>query len=430
MNVADIKPYERNAKKHSEKQIKEIMRAIGAFGFNQPIVIDARGEIVVGHGRPEAAKRLGFEEVRIGAARAGKGERFVPAVMVEDLTEQEVKAYRLADNKLNESPWDMNLAIEELRGLDLEGFEVSLTGFSVDLIRDAEEDDFDLEKAVEESQKTDIQKGDLFRLGAHRLLCGDATDPLDYLRLMDGQTASMVFTDPPYNIDYQGGVQGDGKQKKRRKILNDKMSRDQFYGFLGDVMRNLVEFTRGAFYVCMSSSELHTLYGAFTEAGGHWQTYIVWAKNHFTLSRADYQHQMEPILHGLSEEEAKKIDEPEKYDAESLPILYGWTTHEWYGGRKQGNVWFFDKPNVSKEHPTMKPIALCAKAIKNSSQSKEIVLDVFGGSGSTLIACEQMQRACRMMELDPVYVSVIIKRWEKLTGKKAVKMKKKGGENL
>jgi hypothetical protein len=357
MRIEDIKPYERNAKKHSEKQVAEITRAIKAFGFNQPVVIDARGEIVVGHGRFEAAKRLGFEEVRIGAARAGKGEKFIPAVMVEDLTEQEVKAYRLADNKLNESPWDMHLALEELRGLDMEGFEVALTGFSVDLIRDAEEDDFDIDQAVEESQGTDIRKGDLFQLGKHRLLCGDATDPLDYMRLMDGQTAAMVFTDPPYNIDYQGGVQGDGKQKKRRKILNDKMSGDGFYQFLSDVMRNLVEFTQGAFYVCMSSSELHTLHRAFTESGGHWQTYVVWAKNHFTLSRADYQHQMEPILHGLSEEEAKKLEDPEKYDAESLPILYGWTKHEWYGGRKQGNVWFFDKPNVSKEHPTMKPIA-------------------------------------------------------------------------
>jgi DNA modification methylase len=422
MNVADIKPYERNAKKHSEKQVREIMRAIEAFGFNQPIVIDAQGEIVVGHGRFEAAKRLGFEEVRLGAARAGKGEKFIPAVMVEDLTEQEVRAYRLADNKLNESPWDMNLVLEELKGLNMDGMDVSLTGFSVDLIRDSEEDDFDVEKAVEESQGTDIRKGDMFRLGKHRLLCGDASDPMDYLRLMDGRTAAMVFTDPPYNIDYQGGVQGDGKQKKRRKILNDKMSGDRFFLFLSGVMRNLVEFTQGAFYICMSSSELHTLHQAFTEAGGHWQTYIVWAKNHFTLSRSDYQHQMEPILHGLSEEESKKLEEPERHDAESLPILYGWTKHEWYGGRKQGNVWFFDKPNVSKEHPTMKPIALCAKAIKNSSQAGETVLDVFGGSGSTLIACEQMKRSCCTMELDPVYVSVIIKRWEKLTGKKAKKL--------
>jgi DNA modification methylase len=219
-------------------------------------------------------------------------------------------------------------------------------------------------------------------------------------------------------------VQGDGKQKNRRKILNDKMTSGEFSHFLRVVLQNLVEFTQGAFYVCMSSSELHSLHKAFTEAGGHWQTYIIWAKNHFTLSRADYQHQMEPILHGLSEELKEEVD------ADSVPILYGWTKHEWYGGRKQGNVWFFDKPNASKEHPTMKPIALCAKAIKNSSQQGEIVLDTFGGSGSTLIACEQMKRCCRMMELDPVYVAVIIKRWEKLTGGKTKKIEKKGGEKL
>ena len=416
MQIQDIIPYEKNAKKHSEKQIREIMRAIEAFGFNQPIVIDAHGEIVVGHGRFEAAKRLGFEEVRLGAARAGKGEHFIPAVSVEELTEQEVKAYRLADNKLNESPWDMSLVLSEMKELEMEGMDVTLTGFSVDLIRDPEEDDFDLDQAILDNQWTDIQKGDLFQLSSHRLLCGDATDPLDYLKLMGDNKAAMVFTDPPYNIDYQGGIQGEGKQKKRRKILNDKMSGDHFFQFLSQVMKNLIEFTHGAFYVCMSSSELHSLHQAFTEAGGHWQTYIIWAKNHFTLSRADYQHQMEPILHGLSEEPK------EEQDADSLPILYGWTKHDWYGGRKQGNVWFFDKPTVSKEHPTMKPIALCAKAIKNSSQSGEIVLDAFGGSGSTLIACEQMQRSCRMMELDPVYVAVIIRRWERLTGGKAEKL--------
>ena len=422
MNIHSIKPYEKNAKKHSEKQVREIMRAIEAFGFNQPIVIDGSHEIVVGHGRFEAARRMGFEEVRLGIARAGKGERFIPVVMVEDLTPQEVKAYRLADNKLNESPWEMSLVLEELRGLESLGLDVTLTGFSVDLIRDPEEDDFDIDQAVEESQGTDIQKGDLFKLGKHRLLCGDATDPLDYLRLMDGKTASMVFTDPPYNIDYQGGMQSEGKQKKRRKIANDHMTGGEFLSFLRLVMKNLVEFTQGAFYICMSSSELHSLHQAFTEEGGHWQTYIVWAKNHFTLSRSDYQHQMEPILHGLSEEEAKKVGDEENQDVDALPILYGWTKHEWYGGRKQGNVWFFDKPTVSREHPTMKPIALCAKAIKNSSQQEEIILDAFGGSGSTLIAAEQMKRRCCMMELDPVYVSVIIKRWEKFTHKKAKKL--------
>lgn len=426
--IQDIKPYEKNAKKHSEKQIKEIMRAIEHFGFNQPIVIDKKNEIVVGHGRFEAAKKLGFSEIRLGVARAAKGEKFIPAILVEDLTEQEVKAYRLADNKLNESPWQMSLVIEEMKSLKMEGMDVTLTGFSVDLIRDPEEDNFDIDKAVSESQKTKIKKGDLFQLGEHRLLCGDATDSIDYLELMENKTAKMVFTDPPYNVDYQGGMQGDGKKIKRRKILNDKMSDSKFYEFLKSTLENLIIHTKGAFYVCMSSSELHNLHRAFVECGGHWQSYLTWVKSHFTLSRSDYQHQTEPILYGLSEEEAEKAEENDFNKIDSLPILYGWTEHEWYGGRKQGNVWFFDKPNISKEHPTMKPIALCAKAVVNSSQEGGIVLDVFGGSGSTLIACEQMKRKCFMMELDPVYVQVIVKRWEKFSGEKHKKLKKKGGE--
>lgn len=420
MKITELKPYEKNAKKHPEKQIRELMRAIESFGFNQPVVIDKDNAIIVGHCRVEAAKRLGFEDVKIGAPRAAKGERFIPAVRAEELSGPEVKAYRLADNKLNESPWIMSLAIEELKDLEMVGMDVTLTGFSVDLIRDPKEDDFDIEKAVEESQSTDIKLGDVFQLGIHRLLCGDATKNADFVSLMGKSDAEMVFTDPPYNVDYQGGMHGDGSQSKRRKILNDKMSGDKFFQFLEAVMHNLVSFTKGGFYVCMSSSELHNLHRAFIEAGGHWQTYIIWAKDHFTLSRADYQHQMEPMLYGLSEEEAQKAEEQK--EGESLPILYGWTEHEWYGGRKQGNVWFVDRPKVSKEHPTMKPIALCAKAIKNSSQPGGIVLDAFGGSGSTLIACEQLQRRCFAMELDPVYVQVIIKRWEKFTNNKAKKI--------
>lgn len=226
----------------------------------------------------------------------------------------------------------------------------------------------------------------------------------------------MVFTDPPYNVAYTGGMGGDGTVHKRRSILNDKMSSESFYKFLFDMLSNLIAVTSGAFYVCMSSSELHNLWKAFTDAGGHWQTYIIWAKDTFTLSRSDYQHQFEPIMHGLTGDIADAAER------EAEPIMYGWTKHEWYGGRKQGDVWLIDRPKKSAEHPTMKPVMLCAKAIRNSSRRDDIVLDVFGGSGSTLIACEQLYRKCCMIEMDPVYVQTIIDRWQKFTGLTAVKI--------
>lgn len=214
---------------------------------------------------------------------------------------------------------------------------------------------------------------------------------------------------------------GDGAKHKRNKILNDKMSAENFYKFLFDSIKNLMSVTSGAFYICMSSSELHNLWKAFTDAGGHWSTYIVWAKNQFTLSRSDYQHQFEPIMYGLTDPDMtyETATVPEK---EAEFILYGWTKHEWFGGRKQGDVWMIDKPTRSKEHPTMKPVILCSKAIVNSAPRGSIVLDTFGGSGSTLIACEKLNRRCYTMELDPLYCEVIIKRWEDFSGLKAEKI--------
>ena len=226
----------------------------------------------------------------------------------------------------------------------------------------------------------------------------------------------MVFTDPPYNVGYTGGIHADGTQTKRHAILNDKMTNEKFYQFLYDSLVNMVAFTSGAFYVCMSSSELHTLHQAFTRAGGHWQTYIIWAKDTFTLSRSDYQHQFEPIMYGLTDD----ILQIEEREADI--ILYGWTKHAWHGGRKQGDVWLIDRPKKSEEHPTMKPVVLCGKAIINSSKRDDIVLDIFGGSGSTLIACEKINRKCYMMELDPSYCQVIIDRWEEFTNKKSIRI--------
>lgn len=259
-------------------------------------------------------------------------------------------------------------------------------------------------------------------------MCGDSTDSTMVLELMDGKDAHMVFTDPPYNVDYSGGMGGDGTQHKRRKILNDKMSASDFYNFLFAVCKNMLEVCDGGFYICMSSSELHTLHRAFEDNGGHWQTYIIWAKHAFTLSRSDYQHQFEPIMYGLSESEAKKADEDQDKTYDALPIMYGWNKyHGWYGGRKQGDVWLIERPTKSPNHPTEKPVTLCARAIRNSSRRGEIVLDLFGGSGSTMVAADGLQRKCYTMEMDPRYCDVIIRRWEHLTGKKAKLIKNVGG---
>lgn len=279
------------------------------------------------------------------------------------------------------------------------------------------EDDANLDLPAPGMERTKL--GDIYQLGPHRLLCGDATNSEEVAALMEHNKASMVFTDPPYNVAYTGGMGGDGKQHTRKRILNDKMAGNAFATFLSSTCRNLLGVCDGAFYICMSSSELHTLYKAFTDAGGHWQTYIIWAKQSFTLSRSDYQHQFEPIMHGLSEAEADKIASAEENQLDKLPILYGWNKHKWYGGRKQGDVWLIDRPTKSPDHPTEKPVSLCARAIRNSSARGDIVLDVFGGSGSTLIAADQLERKCFMMELDPRYCDVVVRRWEHMTGQKA-----------
>jgi DNA modification methylase len=225
----------------------------------------------------------------------------------------------------------------------------------------------------------------------HRVLCGDATKINDILRALDDSSADMTFTDPPYGVSYTG------KTAQKLTIKNDDLGAG-FYDFLREACANVLMVTTGAVYICMSSSELHTLFRAFTDAGGHWSTFIIWAKNTFTLGRSDYQRQFEPILYGW---------------AEGGP-------HYWCGDRDQGDVWPIDKPSVSRLHPTMKPVELVERAIRNSSRSKGVVLDPFGGSGSTLLACETTGRRARLIELDPKYVDVIVKRWQNSTGQQAV----------
>lgn len=425
--IDSIRPYHLNAKKHPKDQIEKIANSIQAFGFNQSIVTDKDGVIIVGHGRYEGAKFLKLQSV---------------PVLTIDVTIEQANAYRLADNKLNESDWDMDKVIKELTTLDLSKFNIDLTGFDRDLLLDDDERD----NSTPEIPKTEprSKKGDIYNIGNHILMCGDSTSKEDVDKLMGGVRAHMVFTDPPYNVDYKGGM-NEVSQNTREGILNDKMTKSEFHAFLKAVSDSIVEHCDGGVYICMSSSEIDTLKHAFEMAGGHWQSFIIWVKNNFTLSRADYQNTYEMILYGWPEKivnhyftDARDIanvwedlrDMKTEYDGENTTISFQGFKVKIPGKIEEGqvirkkqrtNIWRYDKPNRSVEHPTMKPVALCEEAIKNSSRHGDVVLDLFGGSGSTLIACEKMNRKARVMELDPKYVDVIVQRWVNYTDGEVIK---------
>ena len=390
VNVSALTAFSGNPRTHSDTQIDQIAASIREFGWTNPILVDAAGVIIAGHGRLAAASRLGLEQV--------------PVIRLGHLSDAQRKALVIADNQLAlNAGWDEVALSNLVRELDAEKFELDLLGFdSADLDRYLTGLDGDAAAEAEEAELPEVpvvptsRPGDLWVLGNHRLLCGDATVFTDVERLMDGQLADMAFCDAPYNVDYANASKNKALSKDRR-ILNDALG-DGFYQFLYDTCVNLLMVTKGACYMSMSSSELVTLQRAFKEAGGKWSTFIIWAKNTFTLGRADYQRQYEPIL-------------------------YGWkqgTDHFWCGARDQGDVWFVDKPRVNDLHPTMKPVELIERAIRNSSKSRDIVLDLFGGSGTTLIAAERTGRSARLLELDPKYVDVIVERWQNLTGGVAV----------
>jgi DNA modification methylase len=326
----------------------------------------------------------------------------VPVICLGHLSEAQARAYRIADNRIAEnSKWDEAMLAAEVARLQEENVDLTLLGFGEDEIddllnlEDGNEGNTD-DDAVPEVPIDPVTKtGDVYVLGNHRLLCGDSTALENVEKVLDGALADMVFTDPPYNVDY-GNTAKDKMRGNDRKIMNDNLGKG-FEAFLYDACVNMVTVCKGAIYICMSSSEMHTLQKAFVAAGGKWSTFVIWAKNTFTLGRSDYQRQYEPIL-------------------------YGWkqgTDHFWCGARDQGDVWFVNKPTKNDLHPTMKPVELVERAVRNSSKSRDIVLDCFGGSGSTLIACEKAGRQARLIELDPKYCDVIVKRWEEFTGKKA-----------
>ena len=385
--VETLVPYARNPRNNTAA-IDAVKASIAEFGFRQPIVVDEMMVVIVGHTRLEAAKQLGLKTV--------------PVHVAEGLTPAQAKAYRIMDNRSHENAeWDDEMLRLEFGDLKLDDFDLAQTGFvseELDKLLGAEQVEglTDPDEAPEVPTEPVSRHGDLWILGDHRVLCGDATVLTDVEKLMDGQLADMAFCDAPYNVDYANAAKNKTLSKDRR-ILNDALG-EGFYQFLYDTCVNLLMVTKGACYMSMSSSELDTLQRAFKEAGGKWSTFIIWAKNTFTLGRADYQRQYEPIL-------------------------YGWkqgADHFWCGARDQGDVWFVDKPRVNDLHPTMKPVELIERAITNSSKSRDIVLDLFGGSGTTLIAAERTGRSSRLMELDPRYVDVIVRRWQEYTGGTAV----------
>ncbi len=371
-------PYARNARTHSDAQVAQIAASIREFGFTNPILVDGENGVIAGHGRVLAARKLGMATV--------------PVIELAGMSEAEKRAYILADNKLAENAgWDRELLGLELGDLASLGFDLSLTGFGedeIDALRAGDGPTFpDEAPTVPEEPVT--RPGDVWTLGPHRLVCGDATKPETIRLAMNGRLADMVFTDPPYNVAYRKG-------KVSKAIANDDLG-SEFGAFLEKACRAMVPVTKGAIYICISGAEIDVLKAAFGAAGGHWSTFVIWSKDRFTLGRSDYQRQYEPIL-------------------------YGWpqaTDHYWCGARDQGDVWQIDRPRANDLHPTMKPIALVERAIRNSSKGRDTVLDPFGGSGTTLMAAEATGRQAALVELDAGYCDVIVRRWQEGTGKRA-----------
>ncbi len=390
-----LKPYERNAKIHSEEQVQKIADSINEFGFVSPCLIDRDYNIIAGHGRVMAAELLGMETV--------------PCVFIEGLTEEQRRAYILADNRLTElGEWDMDLVEDELATLDMEGFDVSLTGFDWDKVSDIET--FDDEYESDGDPATDVSLGEIYQLGSHRLMCGDATDPDDMQKLMGGGLADMVFTDPPYGVAIgDKNKELNSVQISERCLENiegDTLSESDLYDMLKAAFINVREScAEDAVYYVTSpqggSLGLMMMMMMMRDAGLEVRHVLMWEKSQptFSIGRLDYDYQHEPIF-------------------------YTWTKshHNYRAGENRTTVWKYDKPRKNDLHPTMKPVELVANAILDGSKEGMVVLDVFGGSGTTMIACEQTGRSCYMMEKDPHYVSVIIDRWEQFTGEKAVKL--------
>ena len=377
VSIDKLIPYVNNARTHSAEQVNKLRSSLREFGFINHVIVDKDYGIIAGHGRVLAAKEEGIDEV--------------PCVLVDYLTEAQKKAYIIADNRFaQDAGWDEELLRIEIEALQGENFDLSLTGFEADEIADlfkdgdgkeVQDDDYDLSAALEKAAF--VEKGDVWTVGRHRLMCGDATSAEDVSKLMDGRKANLILTDPPYGVSFQSS---DGLS-----IQNDSIKGEEFYQFLLSAMQNMTAVLEngGAAYVFHADTEGLNFRRAFVDAGFHLAGCCIWVKNSLVLGRSDYQWQHEPVLYGFLQN----------------------GKHPWYSNRKQTTIWNFDKPKRNKNHPTSKPLDLLAYPISNSTQANAIVIDTFGGSGSTLMACEQSNRICCTMELDEKYASVILRRY-------------------
>ncbi|NRT34024.1 DNA modification methylase [Clostridium beijerinckii] len=381
MNLSEINQYENNPR-NNDAAVDKVAESIKEFGFKVPIIVDKDNIIIAGHTRYKAAVKLGLE--------------IVPVIKADDLTEQQVKAFRIMDNKSSEfATWNYEALLKEMESLKLDDYNLDLTGFDLSEMEQLEDkynpkeiqedEDFDIEEQLENIEEPKSKKGDIWLLGKNRLMCGDSTVKEDIEKLMNGQKAKLVFTDPPYNVNYEGAT------ADKLTIENDNMSQDEFYEFLSKVFNNYYEnMEEGApIYVCHADSEGENFRRTFREAGLKLAQCIIWVKNAFVMGRQDYQWRHEPILYGWKEGKA----------------------HYFVDDRTQDTVWEIPKPNRNAEHPTMKPLALCARAIKNSSKQNDLVIDFFGGSGSTLMAATELNRICYTIELDEKYADVIALRY-------------------
>lgn len=387
-NVSELIPYARNARTHSDEQIERIANSIKEFGWTNPILIDGENGIIAGHGRILAARKLGIEKV--------------PTIELSGLTEAQKRAYIIADNRLAlDAGWDEDILKLEFAELEKEGFELSKTGFSDEEIRemmadlDREVDGVEDVETPEPPKNPKTKRGEIWILGTHRLMCGDSTSVEDVQEVMGGGIADLWLTDPPYNVAYQG------KTKDALTIQNDEMDDESFRRFLVSAYSAADSVLKegAAFYIWHADSEGFNFRGACRDVGWKVRECLIWSKNTFVLGRQDYQWQHEPCLYGWKDGAA----------------------HNWYSDRSQTTILEFDRPNRNAEHPTMKPVGLFQYLIGNSTKPGDIVLDSFGGSGTTLIACEQTGRSARIIELDPCYCDVIIERWQNLTGQRAVR---------
>lgn len=380
MNLVDIDkliPYVNNARTHSKEQINKLRASIREFGFINPVIIDRDYNVIAGHGRIMASKEEGIDKV--------------PCVFVDYLTDAQKKAYILADNRMAlDADWDEELLKVEIESLQGADFDLNLTGFDeaelMDIFGDdnqsrAKDDDFDLTAALEKASF--VEKGDVWTVGRHRLMCGDATSSEDVSTLMGNTKANLILTDPPYGVSF--------KSSSGLTIQNDSMKNEEFYNFLLASFKCMAEHLEngGSAYVFHADTEGLNFRKAFIDAGFHLAGCCIWVKDSLVLGRSDYQWHHEPVLYGFMQN----------------------GKHKWYSDRKQTTIWNFDKPKRNANHPTSKPLDLLSYPIGNSTQENGVVIDTFGGSGSTMMACEQMNRICYMMELDEKYASVILRRY-------------------